>query len=537
MPQLVRVKIGGVPLDGVVDTGADITIVGAEVFKRIATVAKLHRRDFKQSDKTPRTYDQKTFHIDGRVDLDITFQECTMSTQVYVKMDAKEQLLRVCRQLGIVTYHGAVSPGQGEAEGVAGDGAGGEVYVPTVRVTLVQTVKLKPGGEAVVGVRLVSGNGGLSLKSVDQDSDGLPPMLLESDQQLQDTTGVKMSSSLVLPTADGFARVLLTNQLTLTHRLMEGTEIGYATLVEVMETDSSKNADQARVRTVTSDGTEDQARRKELITLLSPELKAVPEEERTRLEMLLRKYHNVFSLEDGERGETDMTGVHIETGEATPRRQPIRRIPQAVRQEVATQLQQMQEDGVIQPSNSPWASVIVLVRKRNWKLCICVDYCHLNSVTKPDAYPLPRIDDLLDQLGSAKYFTTLDLASDYWQMHVADDSIQKTAFTMPQGLFEFHVMPFGLTNAPAVFQRLMSRVLNGLNPPGGPDFVTLFIDDILIFSRTFEDHLRHIEQVLDHLQSAGLKLQPTKYHLMCEQVEYLEHLITPHGLQPNPERV
>ena len=195
----------------------------------------------------------------------------------------------------------------------------------------------------------------------------------------------------------------------------------------------------------------------------------------------------------------------------------------------------MQEDGVIQPSNSPWASAIVLVRKRNGKLRICVDYRHLNSVTKPDAYPLPRIDYLLDQLGSAKYFTTLDLVSGYWQILVADDSIEKTAFTTPQGLFEFRVMPFGLTNAPAVFQRLMSRVLNGLNPPGGPDFVAIYIDDVLIFSWTLEDHLRHIEQVLDRLQSTGLKLQPTKCHFMCEQVEYLGHLITPHGLQPNPE--
>ena len=152
--------------------------------------------------------------------------------------------------------------------------------------------------------------------------------------------------------------------------------------------------------------------------------------------MLLRKYNNVFSLEDGERGETDMTEVHIETGEATRRRQPIRRIPQAVRQEVARQLQQIQEDGVIQPSNSPWESAIVLVRKRNGKLRICVDYRHLNSVTKPDAYPLPRIDDLLDQLGSAKYFTTLDPVSGYWQIRVADDSIEKTVFTTPQGLFE-----------------------------------------------------------------------------------------------------
>ena len=158
-------------------------------------------------------------------------------------------------------------------------------------------------------------------------------------------------------------------------------------------------------------------------------------------------------------------------------------------------------------------------------------------MTKLDAYPLPRIDDLLDQLGSARYFTTLDLAAGYWQIRVAESSIEKTAFTTPQGLFEFRVMPFGLTNAPAVFQRLMSRVLSGLNPLEGPDFVAIYIDDVLIFSRSLEDHLQHVEKVLNRLQSAGLKLQPVKCHFICKQVEYLGHLITPHGLQPNPSRV
>ena len=177
-----------------------------------------------------------------------------------MKMDAEEQLLLsegVCRQLGIVTYHRAVSPGQGEAEGGKGDGAGGEVYVPTVRVTLVQAVKLKPGGDAVVGVRLVRDAGGLGLRLVgdgvggktdDQECDALPLMLLESDQQLQDMTRVKILSSLVQSTADRFARVLLTNQLTLTHRLAEGTEIGYATPVEVVETDSLGATDQAQTK-------------------------------------------------------------------------------------------------------------------------------------------------------------------------------------------------------------------------------------------------------------------------------------------------
>ena len=177
------------------------------------------------------------------------------------------------------------------------------------------------------------------------------------------------------------------------------------------------------------------------------------------------------------------------------------------------------------------------MRNKNGSLRICVDYRRLNAVTKLDAYHLPRIDDLLDQLGSAKYFTTLDLAAGYWQISVAESPIEKTAFTTPHGLFEFRVMPFGLTNAPAVFQRLMSRVLSGLNPLEGPDFVAIYIDNVLIFSRSLEDHLQHVEKVLDRLQSAGLKLQPVKCHFICKQVEYLGHLITPHGLQPNPSRV
>ena len=157
----------------------------------------------------------------------------------------------------------------------------------------------------------------------------------------------------------------------------------------------------------------------------------------------------------------------------------------------------MQEEGVIQPSNSPWASAIVLVRKKDGTLRICVDYRQLNSVTKLDTFPLPRIDDILDQLGNAKYFTTLDLAAGYWQIRVADDSIEKTAFISHGGLYEFRVMPFGLTNAPGVFQRLMQQVLQGLNPTDGPSFVSVYIDDVLIFSRSLEDHLRHIGQVLD----------------------------------------
>ena len=137
-----------------------------------------------------------------------------------------------------------------------------------------------------------------------------------------------------------------------------------------------------------------------------------------------------------------------------------------------------------------------------------------------------------------KFFLTLDFASGYWQVKVHVDSIEKTAFITPQGLYEFHVMPFGLANAPAVFQWVMHKMLHGLNTENGSDFVSVYyIDDILIFSRTQEEHVSHIERVLQCIVKAGLKLKPTKCFFIQREVEYLGHIITPDGLKVNPAKV
>ena len=170
----------------------------------------------------------------------------------------------------------------------------------------------------------------------------------------------------------------------------------------------------------------------------------------------------------------------------------------------------MQDMGVIENSQSPWASPVVIVPKPDSSSRFCVGYRKVNNVTVPDAYPLPRIDDLIDKVGRAKFLTKLDMTRGYWQVPLDDLSVPITAFVMAQGHFQWRYMPFGLRNAPATFQRLMDKVLLGLE-----DFTCVYLDNILIFSNSWSDHLRHLHQVFDRLQSAGLTLKKSVCFCYC----------------------
>ena len=256
------------------------------------------------------------------------------------------------------------------------------------------------------------------------------------------------------------------------------------------------------------------------------------EDESARVRDLLSSHKDVFATKDCPFGRTDLVKHQIETLHQKPIKQPVRRPPLHLRAEADKEVERMMEKGVIEDSNSPWASPVVLVRKKDGTLRYCIDYRKLNAVTVKDSYPLPRIDDSLDSLGKAKYFSTLDLASGYWQIGLDEDAKRKSAFCTTSGLYQFKVMPFGLTNAPATFQRLMERVLGGLQW----QICLVYIDDVIVFSETVEEHLASLSEIFTRLGQAGLKLKPKKCHLFRRRVKYLGHEVSAEGIATDPEK-
>ena len=261
---------------------------------------------------------------------------------------------------------------------------------------------------------------------------------------------------------------------------------------------------------------------------------AIPKElswtQKEELRVLLNKYQRVFAESLGKIGTTDAIQHEIHT-QGHPIRQPYRRQNPMVRQTEREQVEEMLEEEIIRPSTSPWASPVVMVKKKDGTMRFCVDYRKLNAVTEKDAQPLPRIDDTLESLQGAVYFSTLDLKSGYWQVPIREEDKKKTAFGTSSGrLYEFNRLPFGLCNAPATFSRLMDYVLTGLSW----EICLYYLDDIIVFSRTWEEHIQRLEEVFQRLIEAGLTLGATKCRLAEKEVEFLGHVVSEEGLKPNP---
>ena len=249
---------------------------------------------------------------------------------------------------------------------------------------------------------------------------------------------------------------------------------------------------------------------------------------------MLKRNAQVFSKDDMDMGRTKLVKHHIKLTDPAPFKEAYRRIPPQMYDEVKAHIQEMLDLGAIRPSNSPWASAIVLVRKKDGRLRFCIDLRRLNNRTVKDAYSLPRIESILDSLGGAQIFSTLDLKAGYWQVEMAEECKAYTAFTCgPLGFYECDTMPFGATNAPATFQRLMHDCLGDLNM----NWCIVYLDDIIIFSDTKEEHIKRLEAVFQKLMAAGLKLKPTKCFFFRDEIEYLGHVVSGKGISTNPKKI
>uniref|UniRef100_A0A251SFU3 RNA-directed DNA polymerase n=1 Tax=Helianthus annuus TaxID=4232 RepID=A0A251SFU3_HELAN len=249
---------------------------------------------------------------------------------------------------------------------------------------------------------------------------------------------------------------------------------------------------------------------------------------------IVRDYPEVFPDELPGLPPVRQVEFHIDL---VPNANPIAKAPYRLApsemQELSKQLQELSDKGFIRPSYSPWGAPVLFVKKKDGSFRMCIDYRELNKLTIKNRYPLPRIDDLFDQLQGASCFSKIDLRSGYHQLRVLEEDIPKTAFRTRYGHYEFTVMPFGLTNAPAIFMDLMNRVCK----PYLDKFIIVFIDDILIYSKTRADHEQHLRLTLELLKKEQLYAKFSKCEFWLKEVQFLGHIVNEQGIHVDPSKI
>ena len=259
------------------------------------------------------------------------------------------------------------------------------------------------------------------------------------------------------------------------------------------------------------------------------------EEQKMKLYKFIATNRKSFAKDTSELGCANVKKHTINTGQATPRCKRPYRVSPKIKQQIEEQVEDMLKNDIIEPSNSIWAAPVVMCKKKDGTYRFAVDYRDLNAVTEPINFPLPRLEDVIDSVGenNSKIFTVLDLKAGFHQIPLDENTAHKTTFVTHNGAYSFKRIPYGIRNGPVAFQTAMSFVLRNINFK----YALVYVDDILIHSSTFDEHLVHLQNVFDRLNEANLKLQPKKCRFAAQRVEYLGHYFSKHGIEVNPAKL
>ena len=253
-----------------------------------------------------------------------------------------------------------------------------------------------------------------------------------------------------------------------------------------------------------------------------------------KLTSLINKYNHVFSANDFDLGYNNDKPFKIDTGDKIPIKQRAYRVSDAAKEKISKHINELLNQNILEKSNSPWSSPVILVKNKDGSTRMCVDFRKLNNITKKDSYPLPLIDETFDKIGKAKYFSKFDLAKGFYQLALEEKSAEKTAIITHLGLFQFRTIPFGLCNAPVHFQRVMDEILSKVE---NNNFLSIFIDDIICYSDTFELHVQHLETLFHCFMQMGLKFKPNKCELAMTKIDFLGHTLSNNLLSPQKAKL
>ena len=361
---------------------------------------------------------------------------------------------------------------------------------PTIcRIAVAEDIVIPPDTEIIVPGKLVD-------PVVNMDT-----ALVSAVSSFVNKTGLLMANAIVKP-ENRVIPLRLMNSNNKVCKVLKDTVAANIENVKSVETQINKDPESVVINNITASDADELP--PHLSDLYENSCKGLNEVEKVQFRALLINYQDAFSKDPKDIGSTALIEHTIDTGDVKPIKIPPRRIPISKLKQAE---QEMADRDIIEPSDSPWCSPVVLITKHDGSLRFCIDYRQVNAKTIKSGQPLNRIDDSLDALAGAKLFSVLDLRSGYWNVKIAEQDRKKTAFAIPgSGLWQFKKMPFGLCNAPATFVRLMEKVLRGLSWK----ICLVYLDDIIVMSRTFDEHIENLAKVISCLKQADLKLHPKK---------------------------